>query len=148
MAAAPVGDDVYLEDPTINRLQELAASVTGKEAALFMPSGSMGNLIAVIIGLVVTFALGGLHVDIANLVAATFRWLTRYKLPTWWPEIAFTWYALFGAAAVLVIGVFFRTPPEVLDRARRIAEEARQGDEPRNPTHHGIPHGIANLRRP
>lgn len=47
MAAAPVGDDVYLEDPTINRLQELAAERTRKEAALFMPSGSMGNLIAV-----------------------------------------------------------------------------------------------------
>jgi threonine aldolase len=47
MAAAPVGDDVYLEDPTINRLQDLAAERTGKEAALFMPSGSMGNLIAV-----------------------------------------------------------------------------------------------------
>lgn len=47
MAAAPVGDDVYGEDPTVNRLQELAAGLTGKEAALFMPSGSMGNLVAV-----------------------------------------------------------------------------------------------------
>lgn len=47
MAAAEVGDDVYLEDPTVNLLQELAAERVGKEAALFMPSGSMGNLIAV-----------------------------------------------------------------------------------------------------
>lgn len=46
MAAAPVGDDVYGEDPTVNRLQEMGASLTGQEAALFVSSGSMGNLIA------------------------------------------------------------------------------------------------------
>ncbi|MFA5570550.1 MAG: threonine aldolase family protein [Sphaerochaetaceae bacterium] len=45
MAQAEVGDDVYLEDPTINRLQEMGASLLGKEAALFVSSGSMGNLI-------------------------------------------------------------------------------------------------------
>jgi len=43
MARAEVGDDVYLEDPTVNRLQELAAEMLGKEAALFVPSGTMGN---------------------------------------------------------------------------------------------------------
>ncbi|HWP42930.1 MAG TPA: GntG family PLP-dependent aldolase [Blastocatellia bacterium] len=47
MAKAEVGDDVYLEDPTVNRLQELAASMLGKEAALFVPSGTMGNQICV-----------------------------------------------------------------------------------------------------
>src|ERR1051325_10834102 len=47
MARAEVGDDVYLEDPTVNRLQEEAAAALGKEAALFVPSGSMGNLLAV-----------------------------------------------------------------------------------------------------
>ena len=47
MAAAEVGDDVYLEDPTVNRLQEHAAAILGKEAALFVPSGTMGNQIAV-----------------------------------------------------------------------------------------------------
>src|SRR4029079_5761109 len=47
MAAAEVGDDVFDEDPTINRLQERAAEVFGKEAALFVPTGSMGNQIAV-----------------------------------------------------------------------------------------------------
>ncbi|MCW5876981.1 MAG: low-specificity L-threonine aldolase [Anaerolineales bacterium] len=46
MAAAEVGDDVYGEDPTVNRLQEAAAQRLGKEAALFVPSGAMGNLIA------------------------------------------------------------------------------------------------------
>ncbi len=47
MAEAEVGDDVYGEDPTLNRLQERAAEIFGKEAALFVPSGSMGNQIAV-----------------------------------------------------------------------------------------------------
>jgi threonine aldolase len=47
MAAAEVGDDVYLEDPTVNRLQERAADIFRREAALFVPSGSMGNQIAV-----------------------------------------------------------------------------------------------------
>lgn len=47
MAEAVVGDDVFLEDPTVNRLQDRAASVFGREAALFVPSGSMGNLTCV-----------------------------------------------------------------------------------------------------
>jgi threonine aldolase len=48
MAKAEVGDDVYGEDPTINRLQEKAAELLGKEAGLFVPSGTMGNLAAVL----------------------------------------------------------------------------------------------------
>ena len=48
MAQAEVGDDVYGEDPTINRLQELGASRMGKEAGLYVPSGTMGNLVAVL----------------------------------------------------------------------------------------------------
>ena len=47
MAEAEVGDDVYGEDPTVNRLQERAAEMFGKEAALFVPTGSMGNQLAV-----------------------------------------------------------------------------------------------------
>jgi threonine aldolase len=47
MACAEVGDDVYLEDPTVNRLQEMAAAMLGKEAALFVPSGTMGNQICI-----------------------------------------------------------------------------------------------------
>lgn len=47
MAEAEVGDDVYGEDPTVNRLQERAAEVFEKEAALFVPTGSMGNQIAI-----------------------------------------------------------------------------------------------------
>lgn len=46
MAVAEVGDDVYGEDPTVRRLEELAAQLTGKETALFVPSGTMANQIA------------------------------------------------------------------------------------------------------
>jgi threonine aldolase len=48
MAAAEVGDDVFGDDPTVNRLQEVAAAMTGHEAALFVASGSMGNLVALL----------------------------------------------------------------------------------------------------
>jgi threonine aldolase len=47
MAAAEVGDDVYGEDPTINRLEARAAEIFGREAALFVPSGTMGNQTAI-----------------------------------------------------------------------------------------------------
>lgn len=48
MANAELGDDVYGEDPTVNRLQSMASERMGKEAALFIPSGTMGNLVAVL----------------------------------------------------------------------------------------------------
>jgi threonine aldolase len=47
MAEAEVGDDVYGEDPTINRLEQRAAEVFQREAAIFVPSGTMGNQIAI-----------------------------------------------------------------------------------------------------
>jgi threonine aldolase len=47
MARADVGDDVYGEDPTVNRLQEMAATMFGKKAALFVPSGTMANQLAI-----------------------------------------------------------------------------------------------------
>ena len=47
MAAAEVGDDVYGEDPTINRLETRAAGIFGREAAIFVPTGTMGNQIAI-----------------------------------------------------------------------------------------------------
>lgn len=48
MYRAEVGDDVYGEDPSINRLEEIAAEKVGKEAAIFVPSGTMGNAIALL----------------------------------------------------------------------------------------------------
>jgi threonine aldolase len=47
MARAEVGDDVYGEDPTVNRLQDMMAAMFGKKAALFVPSGTMGNQLAI-----------------------------------------------------------------------------------------------------
>ncbi len=47
MAAAEVGDDVYGEDPTVNRLEQRAAEQMGKEAAIFVPTGTMGNTIGI-----------------------------------------------------------------------------------------------------
>jgi len=46
MAEADVGDDVYAEDPTVNRLESRAAEIVGKDAAIFVPTGTMGNTIA------------------------------------------------------------------------------------------------------
>ncbi|MHB8779556.1 MAG: low-specificity L-threonine aldolase [Anaerolineales bacterium] len=49
MAEAEVGDDVYMDDPTVNSLQEKASTMLGKEDALFVPSGTMGNLLALLV---------------------------------------------------------------------------------------------------
>jgi threonine aldolase len=49
MAEAEVGDDVYRDDPTVQRLEELAAGMLGKEASIFVPSGTMGNLLALLV---------------------------------------------------------------------------------------------------
>jgi threonine aldolase len=51
MAEAQVGDDVYGEDPTVNRLQDLAAELLGFERALFFPSGTMANQVALLLHL-------------------------------------------------------------------------------------------------
>ena len=47
MFAAPLGDDVFGDDPTVNALQERIATMLGKEAALFVPSGTQSNLVAI-----------------------------------------------------------------------------------------------------
>ncbi len=49
MAEAEVGDDVYMDDPTVNKLQEKAADLLGKEDSIFVPSGTMGNLLALLV---------------------------------------------------------------------------------------------------
>ncbi|MDD2922481.1 MAG: low-specificity L-threonine aldolase [Anaerolineales bacterium] len=49
MATAEVGDDVYMDDPTVNELQEKSAEALGKDDALFVPSGTMGNLLALLV---------------------------------------------------------------------------------------------------
>ncbi len=49
MANAEVGDDVFGDDPTVNELQRQTAALLGKEAGLFVPSGTMGNLLSVLV---------------------------------------------------------------------------------------------------
>ena len=49
MTRAPLGDDVFGDDPTVNRLEETAAGRMGKEAAIFVPSGTMGNLLGLLV---------------------------------------------------------------------------------------------------
>lgn len=61
MANAEVGDDVYGDDPTINKLEKLAAQIIGKESAIFVPSGTFGNQLAVL-----THAKRGQEVIIGN----------------------------------------------------------------------------------
>lgn len=86
MARAEVGDDVYGEDPTVNKLEALAAERVGKEAGLFVASGTMGNLAATL-----THAQRG-DEAIMGLEAHTFQWeaggmaslggVTPHPLPT------------------------------------------------------------------
>lgn len=47
MVDAPIGDDLFYDDPTVNELQEKAAKLYGKEAAIYVPSGTMANLLAI-----------------------------------------------------------------------------------------------------
>ncbi len=49
MASAPLGDDVYRDDPTVNALEEESARVTGKEAAIYVPTGTMGNQLSIML---------------------------------------------------------------------------------------------------
>ena len=62
MANAEVADDVYGEDPTINALQDRIADLLGKEAAVYVPSGTMSNQIGVRIHCTISLAFGGLPV--------------------------------------------------------------------------------------
>jgi threonine aldolase len=89
MYEAELGDDVHREDPTVNRLEELAAQVMGKEAALFTPSGTMSNLIAVL-----THTRPGDEIIVGN-------------------EAHMLWYEVGGASALG--GVVIRTVPNEED---------------------------------
>ena len=84
MARAPLGDDVYAEDPTVNLLEERAAEILGKEAALFCTSGTMGNVCALfawvprggeIIGAAASHTIAGEQGAYAVLVGAAARGL-------------------------------------------------------------------------
>ncbi|MFN3653599.1 MAG: sodium:solute symporter [Armatimonadota bacterium] len=89
-----------------------------------------GNIIAVTCGLAATIVTGELHIYFANLAAPLFGMEpTTFAAPAWLPKVSFTWYALIGALVVFLVGILFRTPEKVLERARRQAEEAQSGDD-------------------
>jgi len=110
MASAEVGDDVYGEDPTINRLEKMAADRMGKQAGLFVPSGTMGNLAAMLVH------CGRGDEMILGDLAHTFL------------------YEAGGAAALG--GIHPRTLPTESDGTLAISaiEEAIRGDDPHFPT--------------
>ena len=89
-----------------------------------------GNLIAITLGLIATIVLGELHVVIANLVAPLLGSDVVYARPAWLPKVAFTWFALIGAVVVFFVGLLFRTPMDVREKAQRIAREAAHDDRP------------------
>ncbi len=88
-----------------------------------------GNVIAVICGLTATIFLGDLHITFANLMGPAFGMVEPWARPEWLPKISFMWFAMIGAVVVFTVGMFFKTPPEVLEEAKRQAEEAASGDD-------------------
>lgn len=84
-----------------------------------------GNVIAIIVGLFTTGFLGDLHIKVLDPLGI------KIAHPAWLPQISFTWFAMIGALTVLAVGIWFKTPPEVLEAARRKAEDAdHTGDVP------------------
>lgn len=89
----------------------------------------VGNVIAVCVGLLATFVVGGMHVYFANIVARSFGSSNEYVVPTWIPKVEFTWFALIGAAVVMAVGVLFPTPQSAINHARAIEASADAGDD-------------------
>lgn len=79
-----------------------------------------GNIIALICGLLATSILGDLPGKVSSKLSISAPWL---------PNISFTWYALIGAAAVLLVGIWFRTPAEVIEGSLQRANQAEANDE-------------------
>ncbi|MBM3496325.1 MAG: hypothetical protein FJX72_18685 [Armatimonadetes bacterium] len=79
-------------------------------------------------GLIATVVLGELHIAAANMVGPWFGIATEWVRPDWLPRVSFTWYAFVGALVVFVVGVLFKTPPQVLEAAQRQARQADAGD--------------------
>ena len=80
-----------------------------------------GNMIAVTVGLATTIVLGGLHVDMANLVSSALGSDVTYKIPDWLPKISFSWFAMIGGLVVCFISVLFATPEHVVRDAHEKA---------------------------
>ncbi|MDF2441141.1 MAG: solute:Na+ symporter, family [Abditibacteriota bacterium] len=88
-----------------------------------------GNVFAVTAGLIATVVLGNLHITILNGIAPLLGFTTEFVRPDWLPKVSFTWFAMIGAMVVFAVGVFFKTPPEVIEAAKRKAEEADRNED-------------------
>jgi len=84
-----------------------------------------GNMIAISAGLLVTVVVGKLNITILNAVAPLIGIYRTFEQPAAIPEVSFTWWAMIGALVVFCVGIFFRTPDQVLESAARHAEEAQ-----------------------
>jgi threonine aldolase len=134
MATAPLGDDVFGDDPTVNRLEEVAAAMLGKEAAVFVPSGTMGNLIGVAVN-----AQRGEEL-IADADSHVFQYETA------------------GAAAVAGVQIRPVATPAGVMSAAQVVDAVRPRDDPHQPIsaavtfedthnrHGGVVWPIADLR--
>lgn len=109
MATAPLGDDVFGDDPTVNRLEELAAARLGKDAAVFVPSGTMGNLIGVTVN-----AHRGEEI-IADAESHVFLYETA------------------GAAAVAGVQIMPLATPNGFMTAQQVIDAIRPSDDPHQP---------------
>jgi threonine aldolase len=134
MATAPLGDDVFGDDPTVNRLEEVAAALLGKEASVFVPSGTMGNLIGVAVN-----AQRGEEL-IADADSHVFQYETA------------------GAAAVAGVQIRPVATPAGVMSAAQVVDAVRPRDDPHQPIsaavtfedthnrHGGVVWPIADLR--
>jgi SSS family transporter len=88
-----------------------------------------GNILAVTCGLFATIVLGDLHITMLNGLAPIFGMQPSLVRPDWLPKVSFTWFAMIGALVVFFVGVCFKTPPEVLESAKRKAAEAQSNED-------------------
>jgi SSS family solute:Na+ symporter len=88
-----------------------------------------GNIIALTAGLFATIVLGDLHITFWNAVAPLVGSTHTLTRPEWLPKVSFTWFAMIGSLVVFLVGVLFKTPPEVLEAAKRRAQEAQSGED-------------------
>ena len=83
-----------------------------------------GNIIAIAVGLLTTGYLGDLHIKVLDPLGV------HIAHPAWLPTISFTWFALIGALTVVLVGVWFTTPPHVLAAAKRRIDHPSDDDAP------------------
>lgn len=121
-----------VKDPTVRIIPVvlgIAGFILGPMLGVFLlgmltrsRGSDLGNIIAITLGLLTTIYLGGLHIDLANLLGLT-DLFTPMKF-----KISFSWFGLIGAAVVFAVGLFFETPQEVLSRAELQKEAAKSND--------------------